>query len=249
MKGSVEISADRKIAALAHSKYWTLNISRSSRRCRGAGVDQQWWQKAFKEHCDEGLKQIKETWIISPMIRNTMRRAKQTHGERPTSKTLRRGDSIIIFANMDRETWTKWEDWIEEARSTTHLPQKTLTKGWSKQQCWLQDYEHLGHMSQVGKRGVLQTNTTIVEMTEPVAEQNPGGMLYHGFIIHRFLCTLKTRQKFWKADGHEHYDRPTFYVGVPKLLAKCMLPIISWTCLRLVLSSLDGDDVESNFVA
>ena len=53
-----------------------------------------------------------------------MRRAKQTHGERPTSKTLRRGDSIIIFANTDRETWTKWEDWLEEVRRTTNLPGK-----------------------------------------------------------------------------------------------------------------------------
>ena len=58
------------------------------------------------------------------MIRNTTRGAKQTHGERPTSKTLRRGDSIIIFANMDRETWTKWEDWLEEVRRTTNLPGK-----------------------------------------------------------------------------------------------------------------------------
>ena len=61
--------------------------------------------KAFKEYCDEVLEQIKETRITSFTIRNT----KQTHGVRPTSTTLRRGDSIIIIANTDRETSTKWE--------------------------------------------------------------------------------------------------------------------------------------------
>ena len=34
--------------------------------------------------------------------------------------------------------------------------------------------------SQLGKRGVPQTNTTIVDMMEPVAEQNTGEMVYDG---------------------------------------------------------------------
>ena len=57
--------------------------------------------KAFEEHCDEVMEQIKVTWIASPMVRNTKRRANQTHDKRPTSKTLRRGDSSLLL------TWTK----------------------------------------------------------------------------------------------------------------------------------------------
>ena len=70
--------------------------------------------KAFEENRNEVLEQIKVTWIASPMVRNTTRRANQTHDKRPTSKTLRRGDSIIFVANTDKETWSKWEDWLED---------------------------------------------------------------------------------------------------------------------------------------
>ena len=33
--------------------------------------------KAFKEHYDEVMEQIKKTWIVSPMVRNTTRQANQ----------------------------------------------------------------------------------------------------------------------------------------------------------------------------
>ena len=82
--------------------------------------------KAFEEHCDEVLEQIRETWIASPMVRNTTRLDQQTHQERLTSKVIKRGDSIILSANTDKETWSKWEDWLKYARNT-QLPHTALT--------------------------------------------------------------------------------------------------------------------------
>ena len=113
------LEANRKSATLAQFKF--LNVEQQSVITYTIEAGAQVWisdgykkllgrVKAFKEHYDEVMEQIKETWIVSPMVRNTTRQANQSHDKRPTSETLRRGDPIIFVANTDNKTWTKWMD-------------------------------------------------------------------------------------------------------------------------------------------
>ena len=69
------------------------------------------------------MEQIKKTWIVSPMVRNTTRQANQTHDKRPTSET------IIFVDNTDNKTCTKWMDWLEDVRNIHLTNTQTASTG------------------------------------------------------------------------------------------------------------------------
>ena len=80
------LEANRKSATLAQFKF--LNVEQQSVITYTIEAGVQVWisdgdkkllgrVKAFKEHYDEVMEQIKKTWIVSPMVRNTTRQANQ----------------------------------------------------------------------------------------------------------------------------------------------------------------------------
>ena len=63
--------------------------------------------RAFDEHFNMVLEEVKEMWTELPIIVRGKKQARPVHKDRFISKMFLRGDTVVLINKMGVETWTK----------------------------------------------------------------------------------------------------------------------------------------------